>query len=224
MSKNVSRLPRIKRNPRKQSDVTPQHPPSFNSTIVGFKRFRYQAVDTSVSTGYTVTAPEVVAQLVMLIDNSIGATRCLFTNVKIKRVSLWSPVQTEVASGISTPQTVGIEFNSSTTGGITNPNTRMTDTSVGNTRVAAVSYKPPKMSSAAFWQGSASTGDAFILYYTKGAILDVEVSFTIQDGEAPVTGPAATVGLGADGRIYQTWFGKTAAAGSWQPLGYSPLP
>jgi hypothetical protein len=225
MSSNKSsmmRLPRPKRNPRKKSDLTPQHPPSFNSTIVGFKRFRYQAVDDSAITGYQATSAELVAQLVMLIDNGPGLTKNLFTNIKIKRVSLWSTVVSDTTGTV--PQTVGIEFSSANTGGFTNPNNRVTDTSVGNTRVAAVSVKPSKLSSAAYWQGSASTGDALVLFYTKGAILDVELSFTIQDGEAPVSGPAAGAGLGADGRIYQTWLGKTAAAGSWQPVGYSALP
>jgi len=183
----------IKASPQPSS---PQHPPVFDAALSSKHRFRFQAsaplVNTIIGT----------ANLLGLLKMAVTATsaQSLLTAVRIKRVAIWGPPAADLV-----PVTTSIEYSVGT--GAANIGNRprvFSDTSVGSTRVAAVSISPDPQSAASMWQLRQTTattnGAVFILNGPANSIVDVDMDVVIQNGE---TASAAAVTVGATvGVIY----------------------
>lgn len=191
----------------------------FDAAVIFGHRFRYQA--SGAVTDVIITSGNLVNALVMALTATTTAP--IASAVKIKRVSLWGP-----PSSTLTPVTVSLEFVSTVVAAAsvgTRP-TLISDTSVGATRVAFVSAKPAKQSSAAMWQvfgqsGVNTSGAAFRLNGPTGMIVDIEIVLVVQNGESPQTGPTTT---GATpGAVYSPKLDFTGA-GLLVPTSYRALP
>jgi len=152
------------------------------------------------------------------------ATFSILEAFKIKRVELWASVlasSTEVF-----PNVVSLEFNGSGGGNVGTKPSRMVDTSMGASRNACVSIKPPKGSAASMWQvnpetGTQTAGGGFIVSCPLGSVLDITMSCIIQNNSPVNAGPTANTASLVVGTVYQAPLDGTA--GNWQAIGYPSI-
>jgi hypothetical protein len=168
-------------------------PPPFNATLVTRKRLRFEASSASPAGGTALTSEDVFDLLCMA--TSATAAYQIMTGVKIRRISIWGPMAASLA-----PVTVSIEYLA--TGSFLGQPTKIkSDTSMGATRAAYVSYAPPPKSLLDNWVPS-NTGVSLIsLQFPANSIVDVEFDFVTQNGESPF--PVGAVVAGATvGKVY----------------------
>jgi hypothetical protein len=127
----------------------------------------------------------------MLLDSiftatsSVGGVRMIGA-IKLKRVSIWSPITATFAA-----QTVSLEFP-----GSYGPSKILSDTSVG-LMPAHVTSRPPQNASNSWWSinGSNESEVLFAIVVPQESIIDVEVSMKLIDREAATAVSAALTGV-----------------------------
>jgi hypothetical protein len=166
-----------------------QHPPQFDAAIHFTQKFRFQASAALVNA--QISSATLLSMLCCVTTATTAAPLC--TAVRIRRVSIWGPPAQDL-----TPVTVSIEFTQFNTAGQVGNRPRVySDTSVGATRVAAVSAKPEKNSAADMWQlrSQLTTGGASLLINGPvNSLVDIDLEYVVQNGETP---PASVPTTGA---------------------------
>jgi hypothetical protein len=184
---------RSRRQRRRQSS-SPSQPPKYDATVICHQKFRFQASAAMVNE--VIGTTNLLSLLQMAVSTTSG--QALFTGVRLRRVSVWGPPAADLV-----PVTVSVEYASGSSGfGIGNRPQIHADTSVGATRVAAVSAAPDKDSAADMWQNRTSSaisnGAVFILNGPINSIVDVDLDLVLQNGETASgasTSSGLTVGL-----------------------------
>ncbi len=157
--------------------------PSFPLT------FRFKAASGTDAT-YAITAANLLDLLVM---GTAAATGSRFLGAaKLRRVSVWQPPT--FTSGSPTSVKCALEYINS----FGNTKTYF-DTAVGSTDPAYVSAKPPKGPSSEWFSASTSLGAVFNLTVSTGAIIDVELTCSAQNGA--VTAISTTLVGGGAGEL-----------------------
>ncbi len=110
-------------------------------------------------------------------------------SMKIHKVSIWA------AASAGTPATVTLGFWSDS---ITNPELMRTyqDTSLSTAKPAYVAVRPPVGSSAYHWLSVGDTREVIRVNGPTGAIVDVECTSVLRNGEACTAYSAAAVTVG----------------------------
>jgi hypothetical protein len=120
----------------------------------------------------------------------------IFNGIKLHRISIWGTIASDLV-----PVSVSVEFSvgSGTSANIGNNPQVVADTSMCATQAAYVTVKPPKASAAGSWQTRGNTtaitnGTVFYLNGPVNSIIDIDLSYTLQNREVP---PSALVVTGA---------------------------
>ncbi len=142
----------------------------------------------------------------------------VFSSAKINSISLWGPMASDLA-----PVTVTIEYQSPTATGIGAPNRLKSDTSVGSTACAFIRASPPRNSLAGNWIGQAGTSTLFTLTGPVNTIVDLNITFVLQNGETPTAVTNAVAGATV-GQVYCRGLDALSAAGTViPPVSYSTI-
>lgn len=167
-------------------------PPAFNATVIARKRLRFSGTAASGNTPVTF---QDIYDLLVVATGATSATQ-LFSGARVRNVSIWGPMSATLA-----PVTCAIEY--PPIGAFPGQPSRIkSDTSMGSTRAAYVSFRPPVDSVAARWLPAPNIGTVFLnLIYPAGSIIDIDLDLTLQNGETPQTVGAAVVGATA-GKVY----------------------
>ncbi len=148
-------------------------PPALDATVVCTKRFRFQA--QSAGLNFAVTAAD-ICQFLSLVDTTTSAY-ALIDRFKIERVELYGPMPESLA-----PVTVSLEYAPSASG-FASPTKKYSDTSMSASCAAYISEKPEPMSLASQWV-NASVGNMFIVNCPVNTIMDIIITFCLNDGNA----------------------------------------
>lgn len=203
---------RQQRRPTPQnSDLVP-HPPPFQAAYVVGKVLRFKS--NAAMSGLAISAVNLL-DLLCMADTTTSAFR-LMSSVLLRKVEIWGPMASDLS-----PVTVSAEFQTDASTGIGGSNALKSDTSMGSTRCAYVGFKPRTNSLASLWQGRASVQSLMKLSGPTGSIVDVHLTFVLQNGETPLAVANALVAATV-GTVYCRGLDGVAAATTvLPPLSYA---
>jgi len=217
---------------RKQRNyVIPLSPPELTTSIQFTHTYRWTCIGTSGVTNQLITTGMLMDTLVFSVTTL--ATFSIIDAFRMKRVDLWAPAitngfnQTTTSLVPAPPSVISLEFNGAGAGNVgTKPN-RVLDTSMGAARNACLSLRPPRDSAASMWQvtpesGSQTVGTGIIITCPYGSIIDITMSFKLQNNSSPNAGPTAAAAVLVQGTLYQAPLGGTS--GNWAALGAPTYP
>ncbi len=167
--------------------VFPPKIPSIRSNLQIRHRFRFRATAAIVAVGISDTQILGTFGNVCTVANSAVAT--LAKTWRLHSLEMWSPVVTN-----GTPITVSCELQV-----VNAPNREWSDTAISTTMPAHIKVRPPKDSLLSMWRiGASST--PFLLNCPTGTIVDLDVSFIMDDDSATLA--TVTVAAGTLGSYY----------------------
>ncbi len=176
-----------KKSKSRNGGVGTAQPIQFKPTVQVDHKFRFQA---SAAGSSTITTDS-LGDLLCVAATATSAYQ-LAKSIRIRRVEMWGPP----ASNLS-PVTVALEWEALSAGSFGN-SIKLSDTSVGSTRVAHLNAKPPKSTQVSMWQSATAGNNLFTLTYPVGAIIDIHYSMTVREdaGAQAVTGAVAGATVG----------------------------
>ncbi len=147
-----------------------RYPPTIRAELKGTHTFRFTG--SAAQEAYLLLSD--LMKLVMGANSSTSA-RPIFTSVKLKRISIWTPVQAIGAS----PTFCALRYE-----GMNTDDTTHFDTSATADDMAHVSMPPPRNSVAGFWHHSdSSDASTQLAWLSVGAdsVVDIEISYVVDD-------------------------------------------
>lgn len=188
--------------------------PEFQAAIVVGKVLRFQA--NAAFSGVVFTAVQ-LQDLLCMATTTTTASR-LAASMKIKKICLWGPMSSTLA-----PVTVSLEYASDTSAGFGTPNKLMSDTSMGTSHPAYVCGAPPKNSLPDMWHSRISASNLFTISGPVNTVIDVHLTYVLQNGETPVAVTSAVVGATV-GTVYCRGLDALASAATvFPPLSYTTI-
>ncbi len=184
-------------------------PPQLQSSIQVDKVIRFRA---TVGGASTITVSDLL-DLICMATGSTAAFRVM-QSVKLRAIRMWAPPGTG---------TISIQDLGSATG-LAGPSRIVEDVALGNARPAHVEWRPARQSLQAMWQQGAQ--DLLEINYTVGTggnetILDVHLSYIMQDGESPAA-VGATVTGATTGQVYVRAL-DSLSSGNLVPVSYATI-
>lgn len=178
-------------------------PGQFNSSIRVDKVIRFISNNVASETAITTTNLGDV-----WINTPTAVTAFQMSQAfKLRKIEVWAGP----TSSSLTPVTVSIDW-AGAAGGTIGTDQRVSDTSVGATRVAHICTAPSKRSQLSQWQSTAGSALMFTISCPAGSVIDLHLSYTIRDDG---TAQAAAVPVAAvAGANYLRGFDGLAAAGT----------
>jgi hypothetical protein len=164
-------------------------PPQFSSNVTNRHSFRFTA---TASSSASISANNLLGIVGNICHVANTAVMSIAGSAKLHRVSIYTPPAAQGAS--ATCQVTWLSATADSPSLL-----EMSDTSVSTAQPAHISTVPPKESGAAFWFNS-STDPLFQIVAPIGSIIDVDISYVLNDIGAP--GVAATVVTGTLGVMY----------------------
>ncbi len=197
-----------KKSKSRNSGAGTAQPMQFKPTVQVDHKFRFQATTAGTA---TISATS-LGDLLCLADTATSAYQ-IAKSVRIRRVEMWGPPASTLV-----PVTVSLEWEGVSAGAYGN-SIKISDTSVGSTRVAHLNVKPPKSSQISQWQSATAGNNLFTLIYPVGAIIDVHYSMTIREdaGAQAVSGAVAGATVG---QVYLRSLDSVAGAAILPPVSY----
>ncbi len=175
------------------------------------KTLRFQA--NAAFSATTITYVNLLDLLCMA--DSATTLKRLGVACRLRRLSIWGPMASDLK-----PVTVSVEYAASA-GPIGGSTQLRSDTSMGSTEPAYVTYAPPPQSAQAMWQGASATGAAAIISGPINSIIDLEMDLMLQNGEAAVACTSAASGATA-GTVYCRGLDALASASTvFPPVSYA---
>jgi hypothetical protein len=145
-------------------------PPQLKTNVKYSHRYRFISNSADVQ---NVTSKALIGACGVQADTT-STSHAIVQSIQVIAVSMWSPVPSQ---GSST--TCSVNFY----GGDQAPNINYSDTSVSVTAPAVVHCRPPKNSSASFWQNQNVDVDLFNIIAPLGTIIDVTVNAVLSNNE-----------------------------------------
>lgn len=178
------------------------HPPSFTSSLITKKTFRFQfsAAGNAVVTNGSPTSYGPAMALSMATTTT--QLTSLYTAFRIRRIKIWAPPASNLVP-VTTTLIWGSANNTSFTSAGSAQKT-VSDTSIGSTVGAFINSRPPKNSPASFWQRPTTSNQIplFELSAPINTIVDVQLSLQ-NDMNADATPNQVTItGPASSGEIY----------------------
>jgi hypothetical protein len=167
-------------------------PPQFESSFAVAKTVRFTA--TSALTFSVLRAS--LLDLFVMAETAVSAGR-IFEAVKVRRVRIWGNAP---GAGAVATRTSGVQWQSTYS-----PSKVVSDSGSGATYGARISTKPPAMSLAGFWSltGVNETDALFVLQLNQGDVVDLDLTFRVQNNIFGTDVPAAVTVIGATvGTVY----------------------
>jgi len=182
--------PARRRNRRRGA---PMSPPTFSASKVISSRYRFEC---NTSLGQTpVTAQDLLDLLCMATGTTAAYRIC--SAVKLRSVRMWGPMASDLK-----PVTCEVEYAQSESAAIGNPSTVRSDTSIGATRGACVSYAPPAGSLASFWQPRVASDELFYLTGPANSIVDIVLDQQVVLNISDVDAVGGSVSGATVGQVY----------------------
>lgn len=178
------------------------NPPPFNASAVVRKVFRFQS--NAALAALPITSTNLLDAWCMAVTTT-GAYR-LASSFRLNNVKLWGPMSSSLV-----PVTVSLEYAADAASGLSSPNMLRSDTSMSSSYAAHVAFAPPDKSLASNWFGRAATSPLFTVNGPINTVIDVDVSFVLQNGETPAVSTAALVAATV-GTVYLRGLDGVAAA------------
>ena len=215
LNKNNNLRPRRNRGQNRAATLDrATHPPPFAAAFVLKKTLRFKA--NAAFTASSVNATNLLDLLCMA--DTVTTAQRLCSSVRLDYVELWAPMASDLA-----PVTVSVEIqtpNSATIGG---PNLLKSDTSMGADRCAHVMLTPPPQSQSSMWQSRAGASTLFTMSGPINTVIDVHLSFYLQNGETPLAVASAVAGATV-GTVYCRGLDALAAAATvFPPVSYATI-
>ncbi len=169
------------------------YPPSFIASkhVDLLQRFRSTAVLTA--------KPILVADLLDMLCVATGSTAAygLATAFKLLKLHIWG--NPSGAAGSSTFIQVEDAVTNSEFGG---PSRRVSDESLGTSRPSHIKWKPRPDSILSKWISVYSQNQLLLVTCPMGAVIDLHVSLTIQDGDLTPQAVGGAVSGATTGKVY----------------------
>lgn len=166
-------------------------PPQLKTNVVIRHTFRFLARTGATSSG--ITASQILGICGNICDVANTAVVSIAGSAKVHSVSVWSPVAAQGAGA-----TCSVEWRDAGGANAFASEMESSDTSISVSQPAHIRTTPPKESGAAFWFG-ASANILFVLTAPVASIVDVDLSFILNDsGSAGVPATVATGALGVN--------------------------
>jgi hypothetical protein len=163
------------------------HPPAYVAQAIRSIKLRFLST-APISSNF---ANNTLAGYLGVIATSAVASAFLSTAFRLKRVAIWSPVQTP-----GVPVTCTLVWLNNTTD-FESPPVRHSDTSISYDWPAFITSSPPSGGFSSKWHDSASTAACFAMQCPQGSTVEMDFDFVLNDDQAPLTGPVlagATLG------------------------------
>jgi len=165
------------------------NPPMIQTNIIWSHNFRFKA-STQTTADITVADLLGVAGTVGVVTNTTVVANNF--SVKIARIKIWAPSGVIAGSQTCSIEWTGLDFS---------PSKEVSDTTINISQPARISTKPPNRSLASFWQNSLQTNPIFRIVVPQDAVIDVQLSFIMNDG-ANASGPPIAVSTAVIGTTY----------------------
>jgi hypothetical protein len=164
-----------------KSKPMPIKPPAHEATVTFGRTLRFQIQSTAVA---SITRAQLLNLMVMGSPSANTSYR-MADAVKVRRVRIWGNPP-GVSSALISP--TAIQWFSEN-----GPTKIISDNGMGSTYGAKVSSRPPSESLAGFWSltGTNEATVLFDLFANTGDIVDVELSFRLQNQFLVATGSEA---------------------------------
>jgi len=193
----------------------PSKPPQFAATFCVGKTVRFTA--TAAGT-FTITRASLLDLFVMAETTTAGGR--IFDAVKVRRIRIWGNAP---GAGAVATRTSGVQWLSTYS-----PAKVVSDSGVGATYGARISTKPPALPLAGFWSltGTNEADELFVLQLNLGDVIDIDLSFQVQNNIYGTDVPAAVVLVGATvGTVYCLYLDYTVfgAAAVIMPVEYNTI-
>jgi len=177
------------------------NPPMLNANIEAFHKYRF--LSSAAFTG--IITDQLLLNAIGAVNTTTVLSFALAQSVKLEAVEMWAPVSAQGAS-----VTLSLEWPTSGQ----NMAREVTDTSNSVSHVAHVKSKPPQNSLSGFWSTYSGTPtNLFILNVPTATVIDVSVSFVLNDGVNSTPTNGVTVG-GSIGAVTYGYLDSLTAAGA----------
>jgi len=163
-------------------------PPSIKSNVIVRHTFRFLST-AGMGSPVSVTANNILGACGNVCTVAPTGVTALAGSARVHSLSCWAPVAQQGNAVITSVEWLDA-------GGANSFASQMetSDISVSVSKPAYFRSKPPKESGAAFWFGS-STNPLFNLVAPFGTIIDLDVSFILNDSGTPGLGIATASGV-----------------------------
>lgn len=171
-----------------QPSMVTIRPPPYLANPYSHRKYRYTCATAG---GYNIT-PKMVGQSLGMMCTASNSASSLHTAFRLTKITVWGPGLSTVSITWFGDQNLNFESNR-----------EISDTSTSDAFTPYISCRPPKGSSASFWQavGSNWSGDVFFtIHVAVGSVIDVEVDVVTADGPASPTSSVAISG-GSAGEV-----------------------
>ena len=158
-----------------------RQPPQLPTNVRVRHTFRFRSTS---STATVITDTNLVDMCGAICTIANTALAQIALNGKLHSVSVWTPPASQGGNA-----TCSVEWNS----GNYAPQTEVSDTTISTAIPAHIRAVPPAGSAAAFWYGQSGTA-LFTLTAPTGSVIDVDVTFLLNDSGAAASNYAVAAG------------------------------
>jgi len=187
-------------------------PQPVSATVQVDKVIRFKAA-TAMSAAAVATS-----DLLDLFCVATGATTAyqLPTAVKLRRIEMWAPPASDSSSVVLSIEDL------TTASGVGGPSRIKEDVSMGSTRPSHVTWRPAPGSFQAMWGTNASDNGLVEITGPAGTVIDVHLSWILQDGEAPQTVSGAVSGA-TTGKVYIRSLNSSSSTTQIPPVSFPTI-
>jgi len=166
MKKSSQNKRPLSRGNRNSGEVVVRHPPMIQMSFQGTKTLRFIASGVHKD---IITVKNLLDTLIIATSATTGND--IFESIRLKSVEMW-------AQSASSAVTLTLGFISNGVGGDA-PTKIYSDTAMGPNEPAHLICRPPKNSSAGFWQSGFSTNQLFEINAVAATIIDVTFDYVL---------------------------------------------
>jgi hypothetical protein len=206
----VNRRASQNKAPKRGRRQSTRIPPLIATSTVNHV-FRYTNTTSGTSTTTSVSRGQLLNTLIMNVSNSTTNYR-ISNAIKINSITIWNPSY-QTGTGNLFSSTCSVEW-LSTYG----PTKIVMDTSMTPDFPAMIHSRPPPASLCGVWsvRGSNESDVMFYITTAQGAIVDLNVTYTIQD-DTSISG-VGTTNSGSVGTVYVTYLDGPRSGAIYQPV------
>lgn len=211
--KNSNSRGRRNRNRQNRGRRATQFPPQLQASIQIDKVIRFKA---SATLNAAVVTDQDLVQL-MCVATSATVANNLPVAAKLRRIEAWAPPSSTGAAVVLAIEDLGLNA----AGGFSGPSRRVEDVTLGQSRPAHVVFTPSPQSLSSKWIDGSGSVSMISLTGPADTTFDVHISWTLQDGESPVSTVPAPAGATA-GTLYIRSL-NSSGANNIPPVSYTTI-
>ena len=205
---------------RNNRSVIPRFPPPLNPSTEVTKTFRFIALGAGSP---VVTSTCIANLLTFFVGPGLTLNYSLIRAFRLRRIRMWADTLST-----TTGNDCSFEFETTAAGNIGNKPRIFSLTSYGSAVPGSVEGRPTPGSAAASWQNvlsstTATTGVSINFTVLGGAIIDVKISFLLNNGETSLSIPFAGTASPFPNTINGNYLDSTSGTPILAPVGLLPF-